>query len=100
MDDKSTKRILVSPLGWGLGHASRDIPIVDTLIKQGHTVIFAADKPQCLLIKQRFPNLETIPFPSFQVKFNKSKFQFFPLLWVAFRLPFYNIWEHLNYMEY
>ena len=68
MDATSTKRILVSPLGWGLGHASRDIPIVDTLIKQGHTVIFAADKPQCLLIKQRFPNLETIPFPSFQVK--------------------------------
>ncbi|HPN21795.1 MAG TPA: glycosyltransferase [Tenuifilaceae bacterium] len=96
MDATSTKRILVSPLGWGLGHASRDIPIVDTLIKQGHTVIFAADKPQCLLIKQRFPNLETIPFPSFQVKFNKSKFQFFPLLWVAFRLPFYNIWEHFK----
>lgn len=96
MDAKSTKQILVSPLGWGLGHASRDIPIIDALIKQGHKVIFAADKPQCLLIEQRFPNLETIHFPSLNVKFSKSKYQFFPLLWVAFKLPFYNIWEHFK----
>ncbi|MEX2380236.1 MAG: glycosyltransferase, partial [Vicingaceae bacterium] len=40
------KRILVAPLDWGLGHASRCIPIIRELRKQGaHVVIAADDRP-------------------------------------------------------
>jgi len=50
MDHEKKKRILVCPLGWGLGHASRDIPIIDSLQKSGHVVIIAADELQLTLL--------------------------------------------------
>ena len=35
-------RVLVSPLNWGLGHATRDIPVIRTLRDHGHEVTIAA----------------------------------------------------------
>ncbi len=34
--------MLVAPLDWGLGHATRCIPIINELIQQGAQVIVAA----------------------------------------------------------
>ena len=34
--------ILFSPLNWGLGHATRDIPIIKKLLDQHHEVTIAA----------------------------------------------------------
>jgi len=30
--------VFVSPLSWGLGHATRDIPIIEELLARGHEV--------------------------------------------------------------
>lgn len=43
MLSKSPKRILVAPLDWGIGHATRCIPIIQELVRQGAEVILAAD---------------------------------------------------------
>jgi UDP:flavonoid glycosyltransferase YjiC (YdhE family) len=56
----SQKRILVSPLNWGLGHATRCIPIIRLLIKKNATVIIAAEGRPLALLQQEFPNLEFI----------------------------------------
>ena len=34
----STLKILVAPLDWGLGHATRCIPIINELVRQDCTV--------------------------------------------------------------
>jgi hypothetical protein len=34
--------VLLSPLSWGLGHATRDIPIIRTLLDHHHDVTIAA----------------------------------------------------------
>ena len=34
--------VLISPLNWGLGHATRDIPIIRTLLDHNHDVTIAA----------------------------------------------------------
>ena len=93
--DERKKIILVCPLGWGLGHASRDIPIIDFLQKNGHEVIIAGDEIQLVLLSQHFEGVKTIPFPSIKVKFSKSQSQIFPLLWIALRLPYHIIKEHI-----
>ena len=93
MDDRK-KKILICPLGWGLGHASRDIPIIDALLKNGHEVIVAGDEQTLTLLSNHFEEIRTIPFPSFKVFFSKSSNQLRPLLWVAIRLPYYIIKEH------
>ena len=58
------KRILVCPLNWGLGHASRDIVIIRRLIDRGHEVIIAADGQALGMLKAEFPQLEFIRFGS------------------------------------
>ncbi len=51
-------KILVSPLSWGLGHATRDIPIINDLIARGHTVGVAATGIALELLSREFPDLD------------------------------------------
>ncbi len=96
MSANSKLNVLVCPLGWGLGHASRNIPIIERLLAQGHNVFLAGDKLQLDYLNQFFPGLNPISFPSLQVRFCRFSSQLFPLLWVALRLPFYTLWEHFR----
>ena len=48
------KRILVSPLEWGLGHATRCIPIIKALLEQGCEVLIAAETDSAELLKKEF----------------------------------------------
>lgn len=64
---KGKKRILVAPLDWGLGHATRCIPVIQELMHQDAEVIIAADGRPYELLKREFPELELIRFPSFTI---------------------------------
>ena len=66
-------RILLAPLDWGLGHATRCIPIICGLIEQGHTVLIAAEGPTKKLLEQEFPNIEYLPLKGYKVKYAKRK---------------------------
>lgn len=63
------KRILICPLDWGLGHASRCIPIIRNLIAAGHEVIIGADKGPASLLKLEFPQLIHLNFPGLEIKY-------------------------------
>ncbi|WP_242156100.1 glycosyltransferase [Aestuariivivens sediminis] len=66
------KRILVAPLNWGLGHATRTIPIVHALIEEGFEPIIASDGDALLLLKKEFPNLTSLELPSYHVSYPKN----------------------------
>lgn len=66
-------RILVCPLDWGLGHASRMIPVIYTLLKNNQEVVIAADNLPLQLLRSEFPELTYIRFPSYIVKYSKKK---------------------------
>ena len=59
------KNILICPLDWGLGHATRLVPIIDECTKKGAKVIIGADYGPLYFLKQRFPNLTFVKFPGF-----------------------------------
>lgn len=63
------KRILICPLDWGLGHATRCIPIIRLLIKKNAEVIIAADGRPFELLKQEFPELEFIRFKGYDIHY-------------------------------
>ena len=70
------KRILLSPLNWGLGHVTRTIPIIQTFIKHENEVIICCDSDQEEIYRNYFPELwyvrhEGYPF-SFKGKGNWS----------------------------
>lgn len=69
---KLKKRILIAPLNWGLGHATRCIPIINALIEFGFEPILASDGAALLLLKQEFPSLKTIELPSYNISYSKE----------------------------
>ena len=98
IEDK--QRILIAPLHWGLGHATRCVPIIKELIFQGHTIIIAADGYPLQLLKMEFPQLEYIEFPSFSVKYTDANFQAGRLMLSLPRILF-GIWrEHRQLQVY
>ncbi|MEN1783854.1 MAG: glycosyltransferase [Bacteroidota bacterium] len=63
------KRILIAPLNWGLGHATRCIPIIKALLVHGHTPILASDGVALTLLQKEFPNLEHLTLPSYKITY-------------------------------
>ncbi|HLG38314.1 MAG TPA: hypothetical protein VI461_01560, partial [Chitinophagaceae bacterium] len=65
-------RILVAPLDWGLGHATRCIPIINELLRQDCDVWLAGEGAQKILLKQEFPELSFLDLPGYRVKYSRS----------------------------
>jgi uncharacterized protein (TIGR00661 family) len=76
-------RILISPLNWGLGHATRCIPIIDTLIELGAEVFLASDGRALALLEKEYPDLVAFPLPGYNVRYEGTG-----MIWnVAKQLP-------------
>ncbi|HBT10322.1 MAG TPA: glycosyltransferase, partial [Leeuwenhoekiella sp.] len=69
---KIHKTILVAPLNWGLGHATRSIPIIYALLADGFEVIIASDGMALTLLQKEFPQLEGIELPSYKIEYAKK----------------------------
>lgn len=65
-------RILVSPLDWGLGHASRCIPIIRQLTDAGHTVVIGGYGRSLIVLQKEFPLLKYIELRGFSPSFSQS----------------------------
>ena len=65
------KRILIAPLDWGLGHATRCIPIANAIEKSGNEVIFASNGRALDLLMKEFPKNKFIKIPSYNITYSK-----------------------------
>ena len=65
-------RILVAPLDWGLGHATRCIPVINELISQGAEPWIAVNGAQEVLLKNEFPTLSYIPLEGYRINYARS----------------------------
>src|SRR5665647_756858 len=66
--------VLVSPLNWGLGHATRDIPIIKKLLDQHHEVTIAACGNAQAVLKKEFPDCPCITFPDYPVPYSSGRY--------------------------
>ncbi|MDT0675128.1 glycosyltransferase [Autumnicola musiva] len=66
------KRILVAPLNWGLGHATRCIPIINALQEEQFEPVLASDGAALLLLEKEFPHLPGFELPSYNIKYTQS----------------------------
>ena len=69
---KQYQRILIAPLHWGFGHATRCIPIIDYLISLEKDVAIAGDNASFAMLKRRYPNLTSFELPSYKVRYGYS----------------------------
>ena len=68
----SPKRILVAPLDWGLGHATRCVPLIHELVRAGHEVMLVADGRPYDFLSRRFPALKMIRCAGYDITYPKS----------------------------
>lgn len=66
------KKVLVATLNWGLGHATRCIPVINELLNQGAEVFIASDGNALQLLKLEFPNLTFFELPSYNISYGNG----------------------------
>jgi uncharacterized protein (TIGR00661 family) len=75
--------VLVAPLDWGLGHATRCIPIIHELLSNGCAITIAASGPSAALLQKEFPQLPVILIRGYNIRYTRNKFL----------LPLYLLWQ-------
>jgi len=70
--NQDTKTILVAPLNWGLGHATRCIPIIKALQENNFIPIIASDGIALELLRKEFPYLKFLKLPSYKIEYAKN----------------------------
>ncbi len=77
------KTILIAPLNWGLGHATRCMPIIDELQRQGARVIIASDGRALRLLEKEYPDLLTLELPPYNIRYGTGS-----MVWnMAWQMP-------------
>jgi len=74
------KKVLVTPLDWGLGHATRCIPIINELLKRNCTVIIGGCGESLELLKKEFPALTFLTLPAYRPIYPSSGSMFLKML--------------------
>ena len=92
-------RILVCPLDWGLGHATRCIPVIRSLMKAGAEPVIAAEGPQLQLLRLEFPGGEFVNFRGYRVNYSKRIPAGIHILFQTPRLLFNVYHEHRKLKE-
>ena len=96
--NRVNKRVLVAPLDWGLGHATRSIPIIRELQSRGHEVVIASSGDALVLLKTEFSNLVFFELTSYKASYSQK----LPLIIKVFlQLPKFLsvIWKEHNELE-
>ena len=79
------RSVLVCPLDWGIGHASRCIPLIRIFLDEGFRVVLAADGRPLAMLRKEFPDLEWIRMPGKKILYSKGTYGL--LLTLVFQLP-------------
>lgn len=75
--------VLVTPLDWGLGHATRCIPLINKLKELGHTVMIAGSGPSLDLLKIEFPSEKFFEIASYGITYGRLPL----LLHLSLKIP-------------
>ncbi|RXK60984.1 glycosyltransferase [Lacibacter luteus] len=80
MNGLKNTRILLAPLDWGLGHATRCIPIIRYLQELGCEVVLATDGAAAKLLQQEFPGIEVKQLRGYNIQYGKGSSLFLNML--------------------
>ena len=67
---KSFQNVLISPLNWGLGHATRCIPIIEEYLTKNWEVVIGGNGESFSFLSSRFPELKSVTIPGVEMKYS------------------------------
>lgn len=82
----ANKTIFFSVLNWGIGHATRSIPIIQHYLDLGNSIIIFSDGEAYKLLALQFPELIIHVLPSYNVQYKLNKLLFIDLLIQSFHI--------------
>lgn len=88
--------ILFCPLNWGLGHATRIVPLIKQSIGQGHKVLIGANNAALSFLQNEFPNVESIELKGYNVRYWRKPFFVLGLLLQMPLFYFSILHEHIQ----
>ncbi len=80
---KEKKSALLCPLDWGIGHATRCVPVIKALQDAGCHVIAATGGRSLQFLKKECPGITLYEFPGTAVKYSKSHRMLLKMIWFA-----------------
>lgn len=66
--------VFVGTLSWGLGHATRDIPIIEELLARGHEVSIGSSGNALALLQRECPQCNFLHFKDYPAPYSSSRF--------------------------
>lgn len=66
------KKIIVAPLDWGLGHATRCIPIIQHLMQSNCEVIIISSGRSLVLLQNEFPHIIVYDVSAYNIEYQRS----------------------------
>ncbi len=92
--EHTTQSILIAPLNWGLGHASRCVPIVRKELAAGNRVTLAGDGESLTLLRQHFPELPVVHLPHLALRYSHRTTQIGAMLRALPHIVWWMIQDH------
>ena len=57
-------------LNWGLGHATRSVPVIQKLLQRGYNPVIASDGKALAYLKKEFPQLTFAELPAYNIRYS------------------------------
>ena len=92
--------ILIAPLNWGLGHATRCIPLIQRFLDEGHRVVLGGDGESGMLLRKHFPELSFLPLAPLHLRYSKGHSQVWAMLRALPRIIHSSIHDHMMLRTY
>ena len=91
--------MLIAPLDWGLGHATRCIPLISYLKDQQIRVLVSGEGSIKSLLQQEFPDIEMLPLKGYNIKYSRDGKRF--LVNMLFQIPkmIYSVWHENRWLK-
>jgi UDP-N-acetylglucosamine transferase subunit ALG13 len=93
------KKVLIAPLDWGLGHATRCIPIVTAFIELGYHVTIATEGAHEIILREAFPGLTFLRLKGYGIRYSKKAAGFTFKMIVQIPRILYNIFREFWWLS-
>jgi len=80
------KKILLSPLDWGMGHTCRCVSVIHQLLAQKNELTFVGNHAQIEFIKKDFPSLTTEFINGYNIKLDSDKGTYLQMMSQAMKI--------------
>ncbi len=65
-------RVFIAVLNWGMGHASRSVPVIEKVIDTGADVVIASNGVTMIFLEERFPHVNILEIPDKEISYHTT----------------------------